>query len=131
MKVDYVLLGTRLKEQRQRRMLTQQQLAEKVSLTPGFISRIETGKKKPSLEALLSICKALNITLNDLLVGNQIPQESDYNAEIAELLFNYNESERRLIFEITKAVYKAIKKNHRRSELWRNVLTTLYTIVKE
>ena len=115
MKVDYVLLGTRLKEQRQRRMLTQQQLAEKVSLTPGFISRIETGKKKPSLEALLSICKALNITLNDLLVGNQIPQESDYNAEIAELLFNYNESERRLIFEITKAVYKAIKKNHGRS----------------
>ena len=115
MKVDYVLLGTRIKEQRQRRMLTQQQLAEKVSLTPGFISRIETGKKKPSLEVLLSICEALNITLNDLLVGNQIPQESDYNAEIAEFLFNYNESERRLIFEITKAVYKTIKKNHGRS----------------
>ena len=72
MKVDYVLLGTRIKEQRQRRMLTQQQLAEKVSLTPGFISRIETGKKKPSLEVLLSICEALNITLNDLVVGNQI-----------------------------------------------------------
>ena len=115
MKVDYVLLGARIKEQRQRRMLTQQQLAEKVSLTPGFISRIESGKKKPSLEVLLSICEALNITLNDLLVGNQIPQESDYNAEIAELLFNYNESERRLIFEITKAVYKTIKKNHGRS----------------
>ena len=115
MKVDYVLLGTRIKEQRQRRMLTQQQLAEKVSLTPGFISRIETGKKKPSLEVLLSICEALNITLNDLLVGNQIPKENDYNAEIAEILSAYNESERRLIFEITKAVCKAIKKNHGRS----------------
>ena len=115
MKVDYVLLGTRIKEQRQRRMLTQQQLAEKVSLTPGFISRIETGKKKPSLEVLLSICEALNITLNDLLVGNQIPQESDYNVEFTELLSPYNESERRLIFEITKAVCKAIKKNHGRS----------------
>ena len=65
-------------------MLTQQQLAEKVSLTPGFISRIETGKKKPSLEVLLSICVALNITLNDLLVGNQIPQESDYNVEFTD-----------------------------------------------
>ena len=115
MKVDYVLLGTRIKEQRQRRMLTQQQLAEKVSLTPGFISRIETGKKKPSLEVLLSICEAFNITLNDLLVGNQIPQESDYNVEFTELLSPYNESERRLIFEITKAVCKAIIKNHRRS----------------
>ena len=81
MKVDYVLLGTRIKEQRQRRTLTQQQLAEKVNLTPGFISRIETGNKKPSLEVLLSICVALNITLNNLLVGNQIPQENDYNTD--------------------------------------------------
>ena len=111
MKVDYVLLGTRIKEQRQRRMLTQQQLAEKVNLTPGFISRIENGKKKPSLEVLLSICEALNITLNDLLVGNQIPQESDYNAEFTELLSHYNESERRLIFEITKALHQIINKH--------------------
>ena len=94
MKVDYVLLGTRIKEQRQRRMLTQQQLAEKVSLTPGFISRIETGNKKPSLEVLLSICETLNITLNDLLVGNQIPQESDYNAEFTEILSHCDELEK-------------------------------------
>ena len=110
MKVDYVLLGTRIKEQRQRRMLTQQQLAEKVSLTPGFISRIESGKKKPSLEVLLSICEALNITLNDLLVGNQIPQESDYNAEIAEILSHCDELEKRMTFEITRAVCKIIQK---------------------
>ena len=45
MKADYVLLGTRIKEQRQRRMLTQQQLAEKVRLTQGFISRKEKEKK--------------------------------------------------------------------------------------
>ena len=59
MKVDYVLLGTRIKEQRQRRTLTQRQLAEKVNLTPGFVSLIETGKKKPSLEVLIYICEAL------------------------------------------------------------------------
>lgn len=115
MKVDYVLLGTRIKEQRQRRTLTQQQLAEKVNLTPGFISRIETGNKKPSLEVLLSICVALNITLNNLLVGNQIPQENDYNTDFSELISNFNESERRLILDITKAVCKVIKKNYRRS----------------
>ena len=110
MTVDYVLLGTRIKEQRQRRMLTQQQLAEKVSLTPGFISRIETGNKKPSLEVLLSICETLNITLNDLLVGNQILQESDYNAKFTEILSHCDELEKRLTFEITRAVCKIIQK---------------------
>ena len=110
MKVDYVLLGDRIKFWRQYRNFTQEKLAEKVELTPGFISLIETGKKRASLETLLSICKDLNITINDLLVGNQIPQPIDYNTEFAELISNLNESERNMIFEITKA--KLSELNH-------------------
>ena len=68
MKVDYVLLGERIKFWRQKRNLTQEILAEKVELTPGFISLIETGKKRASLETLICLCKELEITLNDLLV---------------------------------------------------------------
>ena len=93
--------------------ISQEQLAEKVELTPGFISLIETGKKRASLETLLSICRALNITTNDLLVGNQIKQESDYNTEFSELTVKLNESERHLVFEITKAVCKTIYRNRR------------------
>ena len=70
MKVDYVLLGERIKFWRQQRNLTQEQLAEKVGVTPGFISLIEIGKRRVSLESLLSICTELEITLNELLVGN-------------------------------------------------------------
>ena len=68
MKIDYVLIGERIKFWRHQRSLTQEQLAEMVELTPGFISLIETGKKKMSLETLLLICKALNVTPNDLLM---------------------------------------------------------------
>ena len=52
MKTDYVLIGERIKFWRQQRGVTQEQLAEKVELTPGFISLIETGKKRASLETL-------------------------------------------------------------------------------
>ena len=113
MKTDYVLIGERIKFWRQQRSLTQEQLAEKVELTPGFISLIETGKKRASLETLLSICRALNITLNDLLVGNQINQTSDYNTEFSELTVKLNESEKRLVYEITKAVCKTIYRNRK------------------
>ena len=113
MKTDYVLIGERIKFWRQQRSLTQEQLAEKVELTPGFISLIETGKKRASLETLLSVCRALNITTNDLLVGNQIIKDTDYNTEFSELTVKFNESERRLVFEITKAVCKTIYRNRK------------------
>ena len=113
MKTDYAFIGEQIKFWRQQRSLTQEQLAEKVELTPGFISLIETGKKRASLETLLSICSALNITTNDLLVGNQIIQSSDYNTEFSEMTVKLNESERHLVFEITKAVCKTIYRNRK------------------
>ena len=102
-------MGERIKFWRQHRNFTQEKLAEKVELTPGFISLIETGKKRASLETLIRVCKELEITLNDLLVGNQIAEPNDYSIEFAELISNLNESERNLIFEIIKAICKALK----------------------
>ena len=113
MKVDYVLLGERIKFWRQQRNLTQEQLAEIVGVTPGFISLIEIGKRRVSLESLLSICTELEITLNELLVGNQLPQPSDYNTEFSELISKLDEADKQLLFEITKAVCTTIKKNRR------------------
>ena len=112
MKVDYVLLGEQIKFWRQRRNFTQEKLAEKIELTPGFISLIETGKKRASLETLLFISQELEITLNDLLVGNQITQPNDYSLEFSELISNLNESERNIIFEITKVICKALKSKY-------------------
>ena len=111
MKVDYHLIGTRIKECRQRKNLTQEKLASDIKCSPGFVSLVETGKKKASLETLLIICKALDITLNELLTGNQILLDSDYNAEYAELTKDCDEKERRLIYEITKAVKEILIKN--------------------
>lgn len=111
MKIDYELIGLRIKELRQQKEITQQQMAENAKITPGFISQIENGRKKVSLETLLSICLALNVTLNELLTGNQITLDSDYNKEYAELISDCDEYERRLLFEISKATQKALIKN--------------------
>ena len=111
MKVDYILLGERIKFWRQYRNFTQEKLSEKVELTPGFISLIETGKKRASLETLIRVCKELEITLNDLLLGNPLTRPNDYSIKFAELISDLNESERNMIFEISKAICKALKRN--------------------
>ena len=111
--VDYSLIGQRIKEQRVKRKMTQEELAERANVTSGYISLVETARKKISLETLLEVCIALDITLNELLTGNQIPLASDYNADYAELIANCNEYERKLIYEITKVTSETIIKNRK------------------
>jgi transcriptional regulator with XRE-family HTH domain len=111
--VDYSLIGQRIKEQRVKRKMTQEELAERANVTSGYISLVETARKKISLETLLEVCIALNITLNELLTGNQIPLASDYNADYAEIIESCNEYERKLIYEITKATSEVIINNRK------------------
>ncbi|HCW74786.1 MAG TPA: transcriptional regulator [Clostridiaceae bacterium] len=46
--------------------VSQEQLAEMVGVTRQTINLIESGNYNPSLNLCISICKALNKTLNDL-----------------------------------------------------------------
>ena len=47
--------------------LSQEQLADKIGVTRQTISMIEAGKFNPSLQLCISICRALDKTLNALL----------------------------------------------------------------
>ncbi|MDX8047329.1 helix-turn-helix transcriptional regulator [Gracilibacillus sp. S3-1-1] len=58
--------------------LTQQQLAEKVGVTRQTISLIEKGKYNPTLKLCLSICHAVNKTLDEVF---WIEKEEWKNAE--------------------------------------------------
>ena len=48
--VNYELIGTRIREKREEVGCSQEQLAWDVELSNTYISLVETGKKKPSLQ---------------------------------------------------------------------------------
>lgn len=56
----------KLKSSRAALDLSQDDLAQKVGVTRQTIGMIESGKFNPSLALCVSICKALNKTLNDI-----------------------------------------------------------------
>lgn len=60
-------IGKKLKEIRVSKKMSQKELAEKVKLTPGFISQIENNQIVPSLSSFIQICDALGIKAKDLL----------------------------------------------------------------
>jgi len=61
-------IGTRIKEARESKHLTQEQLAEIVGLSTTHISVIERGVKAPKLETFIEIANALDVTADSLLL---------------------------------------------------------------
>ena len=60
-------LGVVIRNERTRRNMTQEQLAEKAGLHWTYISGIERGKRNVSFTILLCLAKALGMRLRDLV----------------------------------------------------------------
>jgi DNA-binding XRE family transcriptional regulator len=58
-----------IKVWREHRGLSQRQLAEAVGARAAYVSQLETGRKRPSLEMAKALAGALSVTLDDLVGG--------------------------------------------------------------
>ena len=87
--MDQKAIGKRIKSAREKKGLTQEQLAEQVNLSPMHISVIERGNKLPRLETLIKITNVLDVSADTLLqdvVNNQIKlRTSEASNLIAQL----------------------------------------------
>lgn len=70
MELDYSNLGKRIAKRREQIKIKQNALAEAIGISNNYLSSIERGKEKPSLEILVRICNALHVTPDYLLMGN-------------------------------------------------------------
>lgn len=70
MELDYTNLGKRISKRREQIKIKQNALAEAIGISNNYLSSIERGKEKPSLEILVRICNALHVTPDYLLMGN-------------------------------------------------------------
>ena len=61
------LLGSRVKEARKYKGLTQEDLEELIDKTVETVSNIERGVKAPSLNTIYDISKALKVKLSNLM----------------------------------------------------------------
>ena len=87
--MDQKAIGKRIKSAREKKGLTQEQLAEQVNLSPMHISVIERGNKLLRLETLIKIANVLDVSADTLLqdvVNNQIKlRTSEASNLIAQL----------------------------------------------
>ena len=99
--MNYELLGKRIRQQRKEKKYTLEQLAEKLDVSTTFIGQIERAKGIPSLETLVKIANALEVSTDSLLFGdlNTKSGNNHFIKEVAELTETFTPKEKELLFK--------------------------------
>ena len=85
--INYSEIGARIRKQRERIGLTQEQLGEACGLSCSFIGHIERGSRKLSVESLYRLADTLDTSV-DYLLFDDILQDTSLPAEISSILEN-------------------------------------------
>lgn len=111
-------LGSRLKKARERKRLTQQEVADKLGVSNGAISGYERNYRDPDTEMLKKLATLYEVSV-DYLTGNIIKESSntyeinEINKEekirqeklkLAEMIINLPENQRKLIEEMIRTL---------------------------
>jgi len=102
MNVDYKLIGKRIKEQRQKCGFTQEVLAEKLDVTIGYISQVERGVTKTSLDFLGGVADALRCDVAELVSGSSVGAEGYLDYEISKEFKCLGGRDRKIVLNIIK-----------------------------
>jgi len=109
MDIDFDLVGFRIREVRNLRKMTAEDLAEKVDLAPESLRHIEIGASNPSLKKLYTIADALNVSL-DYLTGRVPSFQETILTDISEGK-HLNDAQQKLLKEIIDGILPAIINN--------------------
>lgn len=86
--MNQIKIGNFIAARRKFHGMTQSQLSEKLGITDKAVSKWETGKSMPDISLFIPLCDLLEITLNELLLGESISED------------NLKEKSNQILFEV-------------------------------
>ena len=95
-------IGTKIKEIRKRKKISQEQLAELVSMNNRSILRIENQQNLPTLETLAKIAEVLDVPITDFFEGSCPQNRQEVIANVNALMEKMNDKELQTFY---KAIY--------------------------
>ena len=102
MAIDYKILGKRIKAQRMAKGTTQEHFAEHLDVSVGYISQIERGITKISLDRLASISDYLECEMSYLLEGVNSGSEDYLDKDFNNLYRRLSSYEKKILTSLVK-----------------------------
>ena len=104
MAIDYSVIGSRIKQARLAKNMTQEDLADKIDISVAFLSRVERGKAKINLNRLNQLCDLLEISEGTVLTGVGSNSNNYLNNDLSNLLEGCPPDKLKLIYDIAKVI---------------------------
>lgn len=103
--------GKRIQMLRIKQGLTQSELAEKIHSSQKYISNVETGKKRPSVDFYVTIANFFGVSL-DYIFQDSIKMSRNINIDTAIVKMGYmNENEQMHILKLIDTFAEFLNKN--------------------
>ena len=108
MKIDYLVVGSRIRKYRLERGITQEDLAFQINTSAAYISNIERGIKRPSLQKLVEIASVMHVTVNDFLYTSPCSTNSSFDRDFQYLISMCTPEKQRIITKNIAEIIQAM-----------------------
>lgn len=102
MNIDYKLIGERIKKARKLMDMTQDMMAEKLGVSIGYISQVERGITKISLDLLGAISSILECDIASFITESAINSSEYMESELLSEIRKLDSQKKKYILEIIK-----------------------------
>ena len=75
--IDYAAIGKNIRKCRRENGMTQEDVAEKLGVTPDYVSKVENAQKHPSLKLLDRLAILYNMDMSEFITGIN-PEHDNY-----------------------------------------------------
>ena len=104
MALDYSVIGSRIKQARLAKNMTQEDLADKIDISVAFLSRVERGNSHINLKRLNQLCNLLDVSEGYLLNGASSSSQNYLDKEFTDLIKSVSPEKQKLIYNVAKAI---------------------------
>ena len=102
--MDAKAVGQRIRAARERKHLTQEELAALVDISPTHVSVIERGTKIPRMDTFVAIANVLEVSADSLLVDVVDHAVESTASELSGLMENLPREEKERILKVVSAM---------------------------
>lgn len=104
MAIDYSVIGSRIKQARLEKNMTQEELCDKMDISVAFLSRVERGNSHINLKRLNQLCDILDVSEGYLLNGASSNSENYLDKEFTDLIKSVSPQKQKLIYNVAKTI---------------------------
>ncbi|MFW9990369.1 MAG: helix-turn-helix domain-containing protein, partial [Candidatus Odinarchaeota archaeon] len=99
-------VAKRIKELRNRKGLSQEELSEKMSINTKYLSGIERGKENPTLNTFIKLSEALDVEIGEIFKFIEAGDIKANRSAITSLLKDADEEKQKLIYKIIYSIVR-------------------------